>query len=367
MSNIRTLPFTEIVERASDLSRTNADSKQRIRGIVNEVYTLDIPKEYDWSFLKASSAISVLAEHKSGYASVTTQGTAVTLQSSNTISAAYTGRKVKFSGNANIYDFTFSNNTGGTISPPLSGITNISTGGYTIFQNIYTLPADFDRFPVNGGLLFYSAGQPKPLPELLDDDYYEQATASPASTPEYCRLVGYDTAGVRQVEVLPPPSQAYILLNEYIKTLPPMSENTMGTVVITSNQTAVIGTGTVFTQMNTGDYLRFDPFGKGADSVWYQINAISSDTNLTLATNFRKDSSVSGSFVICSIPRMPYRFHDALIYGSLRKLLPDEKDPMLAYANAEYQKIILYNKNLEQSRHAKDDVELIAEDYQYRR
>lgn len=367
MSNLRLLPFSEIVEVVLDKSRNNADSKQRIRGVVNEVYTLDIPKEYDWSFLKASSAISTIAEHKSGFASVTTQNTAVVLQSSNTISAAYTGRKIKFNGNANIYDFTFSQSTGGTVSPALSGITNVSTGGYTIFQNIYTLPADFDRFPVNGGLLFYSAGQPRPLPELLDDDYYEQAIASPTSTPENCRLVGYDTMGVRQFEVLPPPSQVYILLNEYIKVLPPMSENTMGTVVITSNQTAVTGTGTIFTQMNTGDYLRFDAFGKGADSVWYQINAISSDTNLTLAANFRKDSSVSGSFTISSAPRMPYRFQDALIYGSLRKLLPDEKDPMLAYADKEYTKIIVYNKNLEQSRHAKDDVELIAENYQYRR
>ena len=128
MSNLRIIPFTEIVEIVGDRSRANADTKQRIRGVVNEVYTLDIPKEYDWSFLKASSAISTIAEHKSGYASVTTQNTAVVLQSSNTISAAYTDRKIKFNGNANIYDFTYSQATGGTILPPLSGIANVSTG-----------------------------------------------------------------------------------------------------------------------------------------------------------------------------------------------------------------------------------------------
>lgn len=367
MSNLRTIPFTEAVEKTQDLTRTNADSKQRIRGIINEVYTLDIPSAYDWSFLKSSSAISTIAEHKSGYASVTTQATAVTLQSSNTISSAYTGRKIKFSGNSDIYDVTFANTTGLTISPPLSGITNVSTGGYTIYQNVYTLPQDFDRFPVNGGLLFYSGGQPQPLAELLDDDYYEQTNASPTAVPNNCRLVGYDTAGVRQFEVIPPPSQVYILLNEYLKVLAPMYENTMGTVVITSNQTAVTGTGTVFTQMNTGDYLRFDAFGKSADSVWYQIQTISSDTNLTLATNFRKDSSVSGSFTISSAPRMPYKFHNAVIYGAVRKLLPDEKDPMLQFANNEYIRIITENKVLEQSRHAKDNIELIAEDYGYRR
>ena len=37
------------------------------------------------------------------------------------------------------------------------------------------------------------------------------------------------------------------------------------------------------------------------------------------------------------------------------------------YANAEWMKIISDNKTLEQSRHAKDDLDLIAEDYEYRR
>src|SRR3990167_6426628 len=367
MSNIRAIPFTEVVERIQDLGRANVDTKQRIRGIVNDVYTLDIPQEFDWSWLKASSAISCLAEYTTGVATINTQATAIVFGSGAVITSAMTGRKIKLDGNADIYDFTFVASNSGSINPPLSGSTNISSGGYSIYKNIYSLPLDFDRFPVNGGLLFYESGQPNPLPELVDDDYYEQANASPTSTPDYCRLVGYDSGGNRQVEIIPPPSSVYILLNEYIKTLPPMYENTMGTVVITSNQTAVTGTGTVFTQMNKGNYLRVEVFGKGVDSIWYKIDVISTDTNLTLATAFRKDSSYAGSFTICSVPQMPYKFHPAFIYGGLRKLLPDQKDPMFIYADAEYRKIISDNKYLEQSSHAKDDVELIAEDFRYRR
>jgi hypothetical protein len=278
-----------------------------------------------------------------------------------------TGRKIKFSNNSNIYDFTYVASNSGSINPPLSGSTNITSGGYTIYKNIYSLPSDFDRFPVNGGLLFYSSGQPDPLPELAGDDYYEQATASPSSVPEGCRFTDYDVNGDMQVEVVPPPSDAYILLNEYLKTLAPMYENTMGTIVITSNQTAVTGTGTVFLQMNTGDYLRADVFGDKGESVWYKISVISSNSDLTLTSVFRKDSSYTGSFTICSEPKIPYKFHNALIYGSIKKILSDEKDPMLMYANAEYMKIIGDNKVLEQSRHAKDDVETIAEDINYRR
>ncbi len=367
MSNIKVIPFSEILEKVSDLSRSNTDQRSRLKGIVNEVYTLDIPKEYDWYWLKSSSGISCIAEYKTGVASINTQDTAVVFGSGAVITTAMTRRKIKFSGNSDVYDFTYVAANSGSINLPLSGSTNISSGGYTIYKNIYSLPSDFDRFPVNGGLLFYSAGQPTPLPELVDDDYYEQTSASPSSNPEGCRFTEYDTAGNMQIEIIPPPSTAYILQNEYIKTLSPMYENTMGTIVVTSNQTAVTGTGTVFLQMNTGDYLRADVFGTKGESVWYKISAISSDTNLTLSTVFRRDSSYAGNFTISAEPKMPYRFHNALIYGPIRKILSDEKDPMLIFANAEYMKIINDNKVSDQSRHAKDDVETIAEDYNYRR
>lgn len=367
MSQIRTLPFSEIIEKVSDLSRSNIDQRSRIKGLVNEVYTLDIPKEYDWYWLKASSGISCIAEYKTGVVSINTQSTGVVFNSGGVITTAMTGRKIKFSGNSDVYDFTYVAANSGSINPPLSGSTNISSGGYTIYKNIYSLPSDFDRFPVNGGLLFYSGGQPSPLPELVDDDYYEQASASPSSVPEGCRFIDYDVNGNMQVEILPPPANAYILQDEYIKTLAPMYENTMGTIVVTSNQTAVTGTGTVFLQMNTGDYLRADSFGEKGESVWYKISAITSNSDLTLTSVFRKDSGYSGSFTISSEPKMPYKFHNGLIYGAIRKILSDEKDPMLMFANTEWMKIINDNKVLEQSRHAKDDVETIATEYNYRR
>ena len=367
MSNLKNIPFSEILEKVSDLSRSNTDQRSRIKGIVNEVYTLDITKEYDWYWLKASSAISCIAEYKTGVVSINTQTTAILFNSGAVITTNMTGRKIKFSNNSDVYDFTYVAANSGSISPPLSGSTNISSGGYTIYKNIYSLPSDFDRFPVNGGLLFYSAGQPQALPELVDDDYYEQATASPSSVPEGCRFTQYDTAGNMQIEIVPPPSSAYILQDEYIKTLNPMIETTMGTIVINSNQTAVTGTGTLFLEMNTGDYLRADNFGTKGESVWYRISAISSNSDLTLANTFRRDSSYSGSFTISSAPKMPYKFHNALIYGPIRKILSDEKDPMLIFANTEWMKIISDNKTLEQSRHAKDDLDLIAEDFNYRR
>lgn len=367
MSNTYVSPFTELVEKTQDLGRANAETKSRIRGIMNMVYTQEIPRVWDWSWLKSSSAISCLAEYKTGVASINTQDTTVVFGSGVVMDSSFTGRKIKFSDNPDVYDLTFMQSNTGAISPPLSGSTNIASGGYTIFKNIYSLPPDFDRFPINGGLLFYSGGQPTPLPELVDDDYYEQANASPTSTPNYCRPYGYDTAGNLQYEIIPPPSTAYVLRDEYIKLLKPMSETTAGTIVFLSGSTAVSGTGTLFTQATTGDYVRADGFGKSQDSTWYRILAITNNTSMTLMTAFRSDSSYTGTYTISSAPKMPYKMQDALIYGTLEKVLSDQKDPMLVFSHIQYAKILTDNKVIEQTRHSKDDVELIAEDPNYRR
>lgn len=366
MSNIRAIPFTEIVERIEDLGRVGTETKKRTRAVVNEIYTIDIPNDYDHHWLKSSSGIACIAEYDTGTTKINTQSTAVMFGSGAVIDSSFTGRKIKFDDNPDVYDFTFSKANSGTISPPLSGVVNLSCASYTIFKNIYSLPADFDRFPVNGGLLFYSAGQPQPLAPILDDDYYSQVNASPTDVPTNCRFVGYDTAGQLQVEILPPPASPYLLINEYIKALSPMIESTMGTIVVSSNQTTVSGTSTYFTQMNSGDYIRADNFGKGGDSTWYRIAVVNNASTITLSSNFRIDSNYTGSYTISKAPLMPYRMQPALIWGSLMKLLPDQKDPMFITATRNYAKIMSDNRVLEQSRYAKDTVELIAEDYDYR-
>ena len=365
MSNIRDTPYTEIVERVQLLSRSSSDDKKKIRDIVNRKYASAIPREMDWYFLKASSSISCVAEHDSGVVTVNTQNTVCTF-SGTVITSAMTGRKIKFSNNANIYDFTYSDSTGGTISPSLSLAANISMGAYTIFKSIFSLAPDFDRFPINGGLLYYSGGKPTPLPEVSDDDYYnDYATASPSSTPERCRLLDYDTAGNQQVEIISPPADAMVLPYEYLRTLPPMKESSGGTVVVTG--TSVTGTATKFTEMTTGDYFRQDFIGTGVDSQWYKILTITHDSSLQLRVSTGSDNAAEKEYVISTAPKYPHKFQEALIYGAMGDLLPDQNDPNYVYYHGEYAKILTDNKVIIQTRKTKDDIELIAENINYRR
>jgi len=368
MSTVRAIPFVEIVERAQDLGRAGADTRSRLRGLVQSVYTRDIPIEFDWTFLKASSAIVCLAEYNTGYASCVTQDGTVSFTSGATLDSSFIGRRIKFDSNPDIYDITaLYSTTGCTISPVLSSEAHVETGGYTIFKNIFSLPENFDRFLINGGLLYYQGGQPTPIPEKVDGDFLSEFNASPNSTPSGCRMLGPDSNGCLQVEIEPPPSTPYIMRNEYIRALLPMKENSMGTAVFTSNSTVVTGSGTWFTRMTTGDYIRAEQFGKNTDSDWYRITAIASNTNLTLSRVFRIDSNYTGSFMISSAPEMPYNFHESLIYGALRKYLPDHKDQMWVIANREFAKILTDNKVLFNNRHSRDDIDTIATDPEYRR
>ena len=364
----RVKPFREIIEVVQDLSRSQSDDKRRIRGIVNRKYLYDIPRIDEWSFLKATSAISCLAEYTTGVVTVTTGGTAVGFGSGAVMDSSMTGRRIKFDGNDNIYDITFTKADSCTISPPLSGTANVGSGGYTIFKNIYSLPTDFDRFLINGGLLFYSAGQPRQIPEKMDDDFIAEFNVNPTSQPDICRLIGYDTAGNRQVEISPPPSVAYAFQNEYLKTLSPMSETTGGTVITITDSTVITGTGTFFTLANTGDYFRVDNYGIGPDSKWYQIQAIVSDSDLTLSKNFIEGTGgASTKYVISSAPLYPYGMQDALIYGALEEIYPDQNDPNFILYHVKYAQVLSSNKILTANRMSKDSVELIAEDYDYRR
>jgi len=101
--NINEVPFTELVERAGQLARiTNENERSRVRGAVNDEWR-DLPNKEDWSFLKSSSSIACIPPLSTGQATVTTQSNTVTFSADVALDSAYTGRKIKFSNNDNVY------------------------------------------------------------------------------------------------------------------------------------------------------------------------------------------------------------------------------------------------------------------------
>lgn len=367
--NLSELPGTEIVERATQIARLEQDDS-RVRGAVNDVYVRELPRKEDWSFLVVSSALACAAEYKAGNAAVVnTQGTVFTLSSDTAIDGTFTGRHIKFANNSNVYLVTSAaGTTGGTFTPPLSGTSNIRNGAYTIFQDTYALPEDFDRFPKNGGLLRYEGGRIIPIPETPLQEYYSEYLPSP-SKPEKCRLVNAGTDNIQHVELRPPPSAPDVLGYEYLRKLLPLRETTGGVANIAAGGTAVTGSagGSLFTEAGSGWYFRIDAFGTGEDSEWFRVASVSHNSSLTLATVFGLSGAVSAGYTLSSAPQMPSKLHAAILYGAVVNLMADQNDPTAQMYQQKFNDVILEAKRLYKTRVYSQPIETVFEDFDYRR
>ena len=366
--NTTVIPFTELVERAAEVARISDDGLSRVRAAVQDEYR-DIRNKEDWTFLFSTSAIGAIAPYTTGIASVNTQDTVVTFGSDTVLTAAFTGRKVKFSANSNVYEFTFSSTTAGTISPPLSGDTNISSGAFSIFQDTYALADDFSRFPRNVALVKQDGGQNTAIPEAKSyGEWISEYTASPG-TPVRCRVVEAGTNSVWHVQLNPPPNKAFVFPYTYIRDLPPLRETTSGFVAIDAGSTSVVGSAgtTKFTEVSSGSYFRIPAFGKRDDSEWFRVLAIAHNSAMTLNFVFGLSGASTAGYTLSSAPNMPELMHPALIWGGAMRILVDQNDPQYAFASSMKSSILADAKRLYKSRVYSGDVDTVMEEYHYRR
>lgn len=369
--NIAEIPVTEIVERVKVLSRSPRNSDTKIRGLVQDIYLREIPSKHDWNFLLASSGITTTPQYNTGTVSINTGGTSAVFSSDATISSAMVGRKINFSGDGSIYQITsMSSTTSCTINPPYYAPQNVTNGSYVIFQPNYTLAGDFERFPKPGGLYQQTGSQKKLMEEVQYRPYIDKFRIQPSPNPENCRLVGADTAGNQQVELLPPPANQQNWGYDYFRQLRPLSETSAGTISqIQAGATTVTGnTNTRFTEATTGDWFRVDALGTGADSLWYRIIAIQHDSSLTLATAFANTAITSlATYSIARAPEMPARMHIAIVYGTVRSLELDQTDENFIYYHAQYAQVLSDSKRIYMCRPYNQEITGIQEEYLYRR
>jgi hypothetical protein len=368
--NITEIPFTEIVERVQELARERPNNQSKIRGIVNDVYTREIPRKEDWAFFLVSSVITLVEQYATGTVSANTGDTVVTFSSDVTISSSMVGRMLKITGNDYLYRVqAMSGTTGATITPPISGNQNVTAASYTIAQHCYSLAADFDRFPKNGGLINYLGGTEKVIPEKPYQEWADEANFTPANDPRFCRLKGTDTAGNTILETNPPSKIAKSVRYDYFIRPKPMRETSAGLIgSVSASGTSVTGdTNTRFTEATTGDYFRINNFGTGSDSEWYRIIAISGNSGLTLQTAFGLSGATSAGYIICSTPQMPSKMHPGILYGSLLQLAADQDDPMVTSYNLKYAEVLSDGKRTYKTRNYQQDIHSIGEDYFYRR
>ena len=370
MGNTPEIPFTEIVERVQKLARVGEDTMDKIRGIVGDVYTREIPAKFDWTFLIAGSSMTTSAEFHDGVVTMNTGDSTVVL-SSATFPTNCSGWKIKFAGNDTMYDVVaYLSTTSVTINPALWGPQNLSGASYSMFRNTYPLARDFDRFPKPGGVYRWSGGQKQVLPETQYANYVNDDFRAVAGIPQKTRLVGTDTTGCQLVEMVPPPRDAKVYGYDYVKCLSPMLETTQGVLSsIAAGGVFVNATSANFTKALTDGccFFRVDNFGTGADSTWYRILSIQNDNQMTLATAFAATGVTVANYTIAQAPLYPVRMHLGIIYGACRQLNVDQNDPNAQFYHNQYASVLSDAKRIYVSRPYSQEMDGIFTDYRYRR
>lgn len=367
------LPYTEIVERVMSLGRVNANAIEKVRGIIQDIYTRDIPMKHDWTFLYASSSITTVGEYKTGTVSATTGSNLLTFSADAVLIDSMNGRKVKIAGNEVTYEIDSIGTSVVRVFPVFLGQNNITAGSFTIFQPTYAIAGDFDRFPKNGGIYKWTGGNKEILPEEPYQENAQNYTGQP-SLPDKVRIVGMDTAGNQLVEFRPPPKDARVYGYDYIMRLKPMQETSTNLVRgVSSKSVSVVLTGTnqfaeLTTDSKTINFFRVDAFGKGQDSQWYPVLSYQDDSSLTLRTVFAASGVTnSANYTISQVPKMPTMLHPAILYGSLAHIMADQNDPNAVLYMGRYAQVLSDAKRVFVTRIYNQEIHGIHEEWNYRR
>lgn len=327
------IPFTEIFERLMTLAKIDSfNNEDYAKGLVNDAYTRALPNLSDWNCIIKDGFLTMSPYYNTGTVAVSAGDTTVT-GSGTAWTAAMTyarGWRIRFAGLNNVYEFTRTGPTTATINPALEGFTDLTAQGYSLFQDEYPLPVDFDRFLRNGSLYVIQGGRLyNTIMELPRDKFREEFFPEPLDPIFRCMLTRTDSNGQRMVRVNPPPKTAKVHPFDYVPKIPPMREYTTGTCAVNTGSAIVTGSGTLWSaNVTAGSYFRIDTIGQGDSSKWYQILSVDTNTQITLSSAY-EDAIESGiEYTISTAPSMfPPEFHEFILYEAVSVAVASADDP----------------------------------------
>jgi len=343
---IGVIPFTELYERLLNLGRIDSpNNSDYAKGIINDSYTRTLPRVEDWEIVVKQGNIQTVPSYNTGTATVTVGSTSVTgtstvWTSAMTVDAGY---KIKFSGNRDIYTFEYVSAVSATISPSLSGPSDLTTRNYVVFKDEYELASDHDRFLKNGSVYVKSDGRLQDtLKEVPRDLFQEDYVVGPQDPIRRVRQSRVSTTtGAKMLQVNPPPSTQYNYPYDYIKKFSPMSEYSTGTVLVTNASTTVTGTDTFWaSNISAGDYFRINANGIAESSVWYKIASVTDNTTIVLETAYGESTESLMEYAVCDSPEFPSEFHEFILYDGLVIVTGEQGDSNTAGFSARRDEIL---------------------------
>lgn len=331
---IGVIPFTELYERLLNLGRIDSPNNSDFaKGVINDAYTRTLPRLEDWNAVIAEDNISTVASYSTGTVAITVGSSSITGTGTVWTAAmtAEAGYRIKISGNRDVYRFTRASATTGTISPSLSGPSDLTGQTYVIFKDEYDLASDHDRFLKNGSIYVKADGRLQDtIKEAPRDLFQEDFSVSPQDPIQRAMQTRINAVtGRKMVRLNPPPKTVYNYPYEYVKKISPMSDYGVGTVAVTNASATVTGTDTSWSSnVVAGDYFRVDANGIAESSIWYKIASVDSNTQLTLESTYGEATENTLNYVVSKAPTaFPSEFHEFILYDGLVIISGEQGDP----------------------------------------
>lgn len=338
MSNVRRIPYTELVERLQgELLRdtaANVNSEKKYKGVINDVYTVDFPILLPEDFLRKTGNFATKEDYSTGTITTTVAGTTITGASTSWTEANSDGSLLKADDTETVFRVGYSAGTTLSLTAPSTWVDDaVTAGDYRLMFDRYTLASDFDSIVQDDiedpEVVHYWTGGGRQRLEPQDNGEYERDFSFNRGIP--AKYTIKHTDGTYYMHLWPCDDDTRQIFYDYIPTVLPMVEVTAGTATVALDATAVTGTSTFwgnFIDTTVNDYyFRFDIDGEGQASEWYKITSVTTDEALVLSTAYTGDAArTAKEYTISMIPKWPAKYDTAILYTAVYKLEPRKVD-----------------------------------------
>lgn len=319
------IPFTKGWEDAKTLvgdRRTDSTTEDLYKSLYNMVYAKAIPQVLEWDMLRKEwTPLIVRAAYSTGTVTVIDASTTITLASGTFPTTMDTNWVFKLESGADTDDIyrvaSRDSATQITLARAFQG-TGASSLNYIVYQDLLTLPTDFDRFTVNPKIWLREGGRVRYVTFKEDGQFLDKQIAN-ADIPSECRIYpNKDSSNEVRLQFNRGWEEETLIYGEYIKELPDLREYTTGTLAVTNGSTTFTGTGTNWdTNVAVGDFIRVDDNGK-----WYKVTAVGSATSITAVdpddgtSGYRGTTASGKAYTVCRAPvDIPEVWQTAITYG----------------------------------------------------
>lgn len=190
-------------------------------------------------------------------------------------------------------------------------------------QQYYQMPEDCIR-PDTVIITIGGTKYPLTYVDTKEDWYMLNQSVTTSDIPENYWVKGADQFGIYPIPSTSVSAAGLLIYQRKQKDLS-VADYTTGTVTMTNNSAAVVGSGTTFTALMVGRTLMVEDAGS-ENRVGYKIAGYTDATNITLEQTYAGPTGSGKTYRIGELPDIPEEYHESLVDYALFRYYLRKRD-----------------------------------------